>query len=62
MRTRRRPICDVGIGVSTVIACHVMNFGYRYGANARWDPANHRFVSGGDATWLTRDYRGDWRL
>ena len=26
VHTRRRPICDVAIGASTVIACHVMNF------------------------------------
>ena len=28
----------VAIGASTVIACHVMNFAYHYGANAKWDP------------------------
>ena len=62
VQARRRPICDVEIGASSAIACHVMNFGYHYGANARWDPANHRFVNGGDEKWLTQEYRGDWRL
>jgi predicted dehydrogenase len=57
VRERRRPICDVAIGASSVIACHVMNFAYRYGANARWDPAAHRFVKGGNAQWLTRTDR-----
>jgi predicted dehydrogenase len=63
VRARRRPICDVEIGASTAIACHVMNFAYRYGANARWDPARNRFVSGGRSQWLTRDrYRSPWRV
>ncbi|MBI5691084.1 MAG: Gfo/Idh/MocA family oxidoreductase [Verrucomicrobia bacterium] len=61
--SRRRPLCDVEVGASSVIACHLMNFGYRYGANATWDPARHRFVRGGDPRWLTRErYRGDWRV
>ena len=62
VHARRRPICDVEIGASSVIACHVMNFAYHYGANARWDPVKHRFASGGDAKWLTQSYRGEWRI
>ncbi len=61
--SRQRPLCDVEIGASSVIACHLMNFGYRYGANATWDPRRHRFTRGGDSRWLTRDrYRGPWRV
>ncbi len=61
--SRRRPICDVEIGASSVIACHLMNFGYRYGANVRWDPVKHRLSKGGDKRWLTRErYRGSWRV
>ncbi len=60
---RKRPICDVAIGASTVIACHVMNFAYHYGANTKWDPARNRFASGGNAKWLTRDrYREKWAV
>ena len=62
VQTRRRPICDVEIGASTVIACHVMNFAYRYGADARWDPVKHRFARGGNASWLTREYRDGWKV
>jgi predicted dehydrogenase len=60
---RKRPICDVAIGASTVIACHVMNFAYHFGANAKWDPARSRFASGGSSRWLTRDrYRDKWSV
>ncbi len=58
----RRPICDVEAGASSVIACHLMNFAYHYGANAKWNPARNRFVNGGDSKWLTRSYRGDWKV
>ena len=63
VRSRQLPICDVAIGASSAIACHVMNFAYRYGANARWNPARSRFADGGSSKWLTRDrYRGGWRV
>lgn len=61
--SRGRPICDVAIGTSSVIACHVMNFAYRFGANAHWDPVRNRFVRGGRSRWLTRDrYRDRWKV
>jgi len=61
--SRKRPICDVEIGASSVIACHVMNFAYRYGANAKWDPRRNRIASGGSNKWLTRDrYNGGWKV
>jgi predicted dehydrogenase len=63
VHTRRRPICDVEIGASTVIACHVMNFAYRYGAGLKWDPAGNRFAQGGSPGWLTREqYRAGWKV
>jgi predicted dehydrogenase len=63
VQSRKRPICDVEIGASSAIACHVMNFAYHYGANAKWNPAKHRFASGGSSKWLTRDrYRDGWAV
>lgn len=61
VQSRKRPICDVEVGASSVVACHVMNFAYHYGANARWNPEKKRFASGGNSKWLTRDrYRDNW--
>jgi predicted dehydrogenase len=62
VKSRQKPICDVGIGASTAIACHLMNMAYWYGANFKWDPAKNQFTSGGDPKWLTREYRGEWKL
>lgn len=63
VQSRQRPICDVEVGASSVIACHVMNFAYRYGATAGWNPNRHRFASGGSNRWLARDrYRDNWKV
>lgn len=63
VKARRRPICDVEIGARSAIACHLMNFGYHYGANVGWDPLRNRFTKGGDRKWLTRDrYRNGWKV
>lgn len=62
VRERRRPICDVEIGASTVNACHLMNFAYRYGANAQWDPVRNRFIKGGNPKWLARERDRNWAV
>ena len=60
---RQRPICDVEVGARTVSACHLLNFGYRYGKRFTWDPAKEQFTGGtGDPQWLTREYRDPWRV
>lgn len=60
IKTRERPICDVAIGATTVISCHLMNMSYWHGASFKWDPKARTFAEGGDPKWLTRDYRGEW--
>jgi len=61
VQSRQTPIADVAIGASTVTACHLMNFAYHYGANAKWNPERNKFASGGNSKWLTREkYRAGW--
>jgi predicted dehydrogenase len=63
VQSRKQPICDVAIGASSAIACHLMNFAYHYGANAQWNPQRHKFAGGGSSKWLTRDrYRDGWKV
>jgi predicted dehydrogenase len=62
IKTREKPICDVAIGASTVISCHLMNQVYYHGGTHKWNPETHQYVSGGDAAWLTREYRGEWKV
>ena len=51
VQSRQTPIADVAIGASSVIACHLMNFAYHYGANAKWNPERNKFASGGNSKW-----------
>jgi predicted dehydrogenase len=63
VKSRQKPICDVEIGARSVIACHLMNFAYYYGANVGWNPARNTFAKGGSRKWLTRDrYRNGWKV
>ena len=51
------------IGARTVTTCHLVNFAYRYGQKIQWDPAKLDFAGGtGKAEWLTREYRGPWKV
>lgn len=60
IKTREKPICDVAIGASTAISCHLMSQAYYHGGSMKWNPEKHEYTSGGDAKWLTRDYRAGW--
>lgn len=62
IQTRQKPIADVAIGASTVISCHLMNQAYYHGGTHKWNPEKHEYISGGDAKWLTREYRGEWKV
>jgi len=63
IRQRRRPICDVAIGASSVTVCHLANIACWLGRPIRWDPVRREIV--GDAAaarWLDRPKRAPWRL
>jgi predicted dehydrogenase len=63
IRNRSQPITHEGIGASSVIACHLLNFAYYHGKNFKWDPKANNFADGtGDASWLHTPYRGDWKI
>jgi hypothetical protein len=63
IQSRKKPIADVEIGARSVTACHLVNLGYYHGQKLNWDAKQNRFLKGtGSSTWLTREYRGDWRV
>ena len=63
IKSRKRPIADVEIGARSVTACHLINLAYYHGKPMQWDPAKNDFAGGtGDAKWLTREYRGSWKV
>jgi len=62
IKNRSEPICDVAIGASTVISCHLMNLIYYHGQAFGWNPSTNGFSEGGDPAWLTREFRGEWKV
>ena len=63
MRSRTKPIASEIVGAGTAISCHLMNQSYYNHARLAWDPARKEFTGGtGNPKWLTRDYRGEWKV
>ncbi len=63
IRSRQKPICDVAIGANTVTTCHLLNLAYYHHEKMQWDNATKQFANGaGKPEWLTREYRGEWKV
>jgi predicted dehydrogenase len=63
IRTRRRPIADVGIGCRSVTVCHLGNIALWLGRTIRWDPATEQIIGDAAASrWLDRPKRAPYRL
>lgn len=63
IRDRRRPICDVAVGASTITVCHLANIASWLNRPIKWDPAKREIVGDMEASrWLDRPKRGPWRL
>jgi predicted dehydrogenase len=58
IRTRRRPICDVEIGASTITTCHLSNIAFWLNRPIKWDPVKRVIVGDDEASrWLDRPKR-----
>jgi hypothetical protein len=65
LRSRRQPICHVGVGHRSVTVCHIGNIAIRLGGDQRirWNPETERFVDNDAANrMLAREWRAPWRL
>lgn len=62
MRTRKKPCTHEIIGARTSIACHLLNQTYYNHTAIKWNPKKNTFAAGGDPAWLTRDYRGEFKV
>jgi predicted dehydrogenase len=62
MRTRKKPCTHEIIGARTSIACHLLNQTYYNHTEINWNPKKNTFAAGGDSSWLTRNYRGDFKV
>jgi predicted dehydrogenase len=63
IRKRSKPICDIEVGASSVIVCHLGNIAYTLQRPLKWDPAREVFLGDDEANrLLSRPYRGPWQL
>jgi len=63
VQSRQAPITNEQIGGHSVICCHLMNLAYAHQQKIEWNPGQLVFANGsGDPQWLTRDYRGPWKV
>jgi predicted dehydrogenase len=63
IRTRKRPICDVAVGASSVTVCHLGNIAYWLGRSLKYDPKKHDFVGDREASrWVRRPHRAPYTL
>ncbi|MDP6795290.1 MAG: Gfo/Idh/MocA family oxidoreductase [Verrucomicrobiota bacterium] len=62
MRTRKKPCTHEIIGARTSIACHLLNQTYYNHTAIKWNPKKNTFAAGGDPAWLTRNYRGEYKV
>ena len=62
MRTRKKPCTHEIIGARTSIACHLLNQTYYNHTEIKWNPKKNTFAAGGDSSWLTRNYRGEFKV
>src|SRR5688500_15007340 len=61
--SRKKPITSEQVGGRTAICCHLMNLAYYHGQRIKWDPKGLKFAGGtGNPAWLTREYRGTWKV
>ena len=63
IETREKPITNEIVGGRSAICCHLMNQSYYNGEAIKWDPKTNKFSEkSGNPKWLTRNYRGIWKV
>jgi len=63
VRKRSRPICDIEIGASSVIVCHLGNIAYKLQRPLKWDPKREVFAGDEEANrLLSRTMRSPWHI
>ncbi|NLH16630.1 MAG: Gfo/Idh/MocA family oxidoreductase [Phycisphaerae bacterium] len=63
IRTRQKPICDIAIGYSSVVVCHMGNIAYQLKRPLKYDQAKQDFVNDAEASALMgRAMRAPWKL
>lgn len=63
IKSREKPVCNIGIGVNTAINAHFGNIAYRLGKKVYWDHDKKEFINDPEANELAKaNYRFPWEL
>ena len=63
IESRKKPITNEIVGGRSAICCHLMNQSYYNGEIIKWTPkTNESSDNTGNPEWLTRSYRGAWKV
>ncbi len=62
VKTRKKPICDIEIGVRSSVMCLLANVSLRSGLKIDWDEKNWTTVQPEARKFLSRPYRAPWKL
>lgn len=64
VKSRKQPITSAFIGARSINVCHLMNLAYRHHTDIAWSPVECTFAEGSKhpKEWLSREYRGAWKV
>ena len=62
LKSRKAPICNVSVGTSSVVVCHLGVIGLNLGKKLNWDPKAKTFAEADANAMIGRPMRAPWKL